>query len=414
MKNLKYFLTVLVASLVAIPFSFAEKTSGALSEESYVEAKQEFSFAIAREILERDGAELSNLFLSPTSLNLALSMLLEGARSQTYDEMLWALGYPQGTDVMDVHQLNKNYVELIQSRDNEGFTLSINNSIWSDESFPLTEEFVKNVGHYYTATIGTRDFRSKSQSVSDEINDWACSSTEKRICKVIDANTVQSLDLLMANAIYFKGTWVQSFDSKLTQMDSFKVAGDSARSVAMMSSESRFYYFEKDGAQVVKIPFKGEKSSMFVVLPPKGESERFASWMADEMFQTNFWMNVDQEGSMRIVDLKLPKFKLSSSRILNEDLKSMGMRSIFDHADLSGLSLLSTRVDFVKQDAFIQVDEEGAEAAAVTTIGATTTGAEPELRASMNVNRPFFIGIRDDLRGEFLFFGVITDPAWEE
>ncbi|MCY7279144.1 MAG: serpin family protein, partial [Phormidesmis sp. CAN_BIN44] len=222
----------------------------------------------------------------------------------------------------------------------------------------------------------------------------------------IDADQV----MFLINAIYFKGKWMNEFDKSQTTDQPFTLAGGRQKQHAMMSQRGDYRYTENQQFQAVSLPYGKGRTSLYVFLPkPNSNLADFQKTLTAENWQT--WMKTfgKREGS-----IQLPRFKMEYETQLRKSLSALGMGIAFDpsKADFSNLSATSTRIDEVKHKTFVEVNEEGTEAAAVTSTGIRATSAQMDVAPfSMTVDRPFFCAIRDNKTGEILFMGAIVDPA---
>ena len=390
------------------------------TNEDVLKAQNEFGHRLLRDILEKEQNQ-KNVFISPPSAFLALSMLLEGAESTTRQSILTGLNLNNGKTFtnQDIHLANQDYMNaLLQGAGSDAQTLILANGIFVETSFPLRKTYIDALDSYYDVWATNVEFSQNPEEAADIINAWAARSTRDRIDQVITADAARDLVLLLANAIYFKGTWENKFDSDDTRsiVDYFTMSDGTKVEAQVMSrlDDMKYYKNSETGTQALHLPFEGERTSFYIVLPPVVDGEvNSKEWVAQNAMNDDFWRLIDNESTFSEVDLELPKFKFKTKRELNDNLTQLGMGEIFSpNADFSRLSAKQTYVSFVNQDAFIQVDEEGAEAAAVTTIGITPTSMPMSI--PFYVNRPFLMAIRDKVKGTFLFYGFVERPVWED
>ena len=374
-----------------------------------VAANSRFGFKLFAELLKAEPG--SNVFISPASVAIALAMTYNGASAATQEAMAQTLEL-QG---MSLDEANQAYAALLQTLETADpkVQLAIANSLWARQDIQFNTDFLQRVKLFYDAEVTSLDFTSPSSV--DTINGWVNENTNGKIPTILDQISGDAI-LYLINAIYFKGTWIKAFDPKLTQDSMFNLLGGSQKQVPMMMRSDAFRYLRGDGFQAVSLPY-GEKDgegrfSMYVFLPDEGSSldallngltaERWNEWMA---------MFGPAEG-----DLAMPRYRLEYEVGLNDALKALGMAVAFDpqQADFSAMVDLKPENVFisnVKHKTFVEVNEEGTEAAAVTSVemGVTSAREEPQ-RFSMIVDRPFFVAIRDDQSGEVLFMGAIVAP----
>lgn len=346
----------------------------------------------------------ANVFISPFSVSTVLQMVGNGAAGETKSEMqsvLKTAGVP--TDM-----LNAACRDLNQSLNSQtNVVLDLANAIWYQDGIRLKPGFVSANQNYFLAKLAGVDF--KSPGSAQTINHWADQSTRGKIREVVRWPLPPLTRLVLANAVYFKGKWEHPFATNQTRPQVFHSAhGD--RQVPMMGQRGRFSYQEGDGYQAVRLPYSGGRLHMCLFLPETNSSP--AKLLAD--FNGESWRNIilsrfrDREGT-----LALPRFKLNYDVELNEPLEALGMRRAFTPgADFSAMADEPLFVSEVKQKSYVEVNEEGTEAAAVTTgMMRATAMIRPLEPFEMIVDRPFFFVIEDKQTGTFLFAGVVYDPG---
>ena len=389
--------------------------------------QNEFGHHLFSEILLEKAKDTENVFISPPSAYLALAMLLEGAEGTTREVLLDGLkwgGINRDSNmyrhyVQAISEAHQHFLKTMQGMNSDALTLTLANSLWSELTLPVQSTYVEALKNYYDAQVTNVDFDNDPGNAASMINSWAATSTNNRIPVIISEDMIKrnQLKMLLASAIYFKGTWDREFDKDatvtiddyFTKTDGTKVAADVMHDRSGMS----YYHDAQTEAQVLELPFEGGTSSFYIALPPFDANAK--EWVAQNAMDENFWNNVDDMSFEEDVILELPKFKFQTAKTLNDNLVQLGMGEIFNGADFSGISDENLVVSYVKQDAFVQVDEEGAEAAAITSIGIRIESVSivPRRVIHFQVNRPFLMAIRDKETGTFLFYGLIEDPVWE-
>jgi serpin B len=372
--------------------------------EKLATANTGFAFDLLKQITREQPG--TNVFISPFSVSTALQMVGNGAAGETKAEMqrvLKTAGLPAGT-------LNSACKDLNQSLNSQpGVTLNLANAIWYKKEIRLKPEFVSVNQQFFQADLGGVDF-SKPES-AQTINDWADTSTRGKIKQVVQWPFDPLTRVILANAIYFKGRWDRPFDKQATKDHAFNVLpGGTPKLVPMMWQHGHFNYQQGDGFQAVRLPYAGGHLQMYLFLPDTNSSP--TKLLAD--FNVETWRDKilpkfqDAEGT-----LALPRFKLDYDVTLNDPLKALGMRRAFtDDADFSAMADEPLCVSEVKQKSFVEVNEEGTKAAAVTTVRMRPTGVfRPEKPFEMIVDRPFLFIIADDQTKSILFMGVIYDPT---
>jgi serine protease inhibitor len=355
-----------------------------------------------------------NVVLSPVSAALDLSMVLNGADGQTRQEMLSALSL-SGWELSAINEANAQLIKVIRTPANS-ITLSVADSLWADSRrVTLRPGYVKQTQAWYDAEMTDIDF--SDPTAATQINGWASKETHGRIAKVIDRIDPADL-LLLLNAVYFKGQWTHKFDKAQTQQRDFTLAGGSIKPVPRMAQSGRFDYFETPQLQAVRLSFGDGDLAMEVLLPAKSSS----LGALEAQLTAEHWTNWQAQYAPRSGTIELPRFELKSNYRLNEPLQALGMTRAFhpDGAQLTGMfssapgPLRTSRfvISSVVQSTYWKVDEEGSEAAAVTTTGIRASAvARPAQPFRMIVDRPFFCAIEDRRSGALLFVGAIYDPA---
>ena len=357
----------------------------------------DFSFDLLKETIKN--SDESNVFISPLSVSLALGMLRNGAVGTTKTEMEAALKMSGLSD----SEINE-YYRLMQSNlpgMDPKTKLSIANSIWArdDISFKVKPEFLKTNSDYFNAYIKTLDFNQTW--ALDTINGWANRKTNGLIPKVL-TDIDSSIMMLLMNAIYFKGTWVTQFDKKATSEYAFTNEFNAQVKVNMMNATDTFAYASDDKAQYLDMPYGNKSFSMTVILPT---ATKTTDDVLNQLNSSSF-SKIVSEMKVQKVHVFFPRFKVKNTFMLNAMLQSMGMKKAFqENAEFDGIaSMKPLFVSFVQHDTYVEVTEEGTEAAAVTTIGVGTTSVGPT-EPYFIANKPFLFVIRERSTGVILFVG---------
>jgi serine protease inhibitor len=355
-----------------------------------------------------------NVVLSPVSAALNVSMVLNGADGETKQEMLAALSL-NGWEVDAINTANARLIKTIRAPTNS-ITLSVADSIWTDSRHArLRPDYVNRVRASYDTEMSDLDF--SDPSAVRRINRWASNETQGKIPQVLDRIHPADLVLLL-NAVYFKGQWAHKFDKARTRQREFTLNGGTTRQVQRMAQSGRFEYFATADMQAIRLPFGAGDLVMAVLLPAKSSSlSALEAQLTPEQ-----WKAWQARYTLHPGTIEVPRFELKSDYRLNGPLQNLGMKRAFDPngAQLTGM-LESTHgqgsvghlfISSVLQSTYWKVDEEGSEAAAVTTTGIRASAvARPEQPFQMVVNRPFFCAIQDQRSGALLFIGAIYDPA---
>jgi serpin B len=366
-------------------------------EQSLVSAANDFSFGLFRQIAA--AKKDSNAFTSPLSASMALGMTMNGAAGTTYSQMKSTLAFGSATDA-DINASYKSLIALLRGLD-PSVDFRIANSIWYRSGFPVEQPFIDVTKNAFDATVTGLDFSSPSAVTT--INDWVSGATAAKIPKIIDKIENDQV-MFLINAIYFKGSWRDKFDPAETKDDTFHgIAGD--QPMKLMHRHGKMLLASNSQFVAADLPYGNSAYSMTVLLPNPGTTvDQLAASLQSGAWTT--WMGQFHELT---TDIWMPRLKLEWQRELNDDLKAMGMRDAFipDGADFTRMSSTQGRklyIDKVKQKTYVDINEEGTEAAAVTSVGVSVTSLPPSLR----VDRPFIFVIRERLSGTILFMGKIV------
>ncbi len=353
-------------------------------------------------------SESGNLFFSPYSIESALAMTSLGARGTTLNEMNAALQFPGGIPHRAVAAQNA----LLNQKGERPYRLAVANALWGQQGLAFQPDFLNQSKEFYGAGLNQVDYRSNPEGARKTINDWVEKQTNSKITDLLPKGSVTSdMRLILTNAIYFKGDWANQFDKDSTNPnDTFQLATGGTTPVAMMNRTGNYKYFEGTGFQALTLPYKGNDLSLVVLLPRQanGLPALEKSLTAETLTQ---WTT---QGTVREVQVGLPKFKLTSSFSLGEPLKALGMALPFTpSADFSALCASdSLFISSVVHKAFVDVNEEGTEAAAATGVLMQTTAMrQPVPPVVFRADHPFLFVIRDNRSGAALFVGRVVNPG---
>lgn len=378
-----------------------------VQESAVVESSQDFSLKLFKAISALPSEAESNLFISPFSVSTALSMALNGAAGQTYSEMQTLL------ELSDLSEDERNSAyktvhELLSGIDQK-VLFEIANSMWYRYGFQILPDFVETNRRYFYAEVASLDF--SAPSATDIINNWVNEKTHGKIDKILNEIPEDAV-LYIINAIYFKAMWQYEFDKEYTQEENFYVTPQTPVKTAMMKTTADLKYYEDSTAQVVDLPYGRGHFSMTVFLPkPAVSLDEFIANMDNSR-----WNRYLNHLEVKNGTVGFPKLKIEYKLLMNDVLQQLGMSSAFDGgADFSRIRASGgIFISRVIHKTFLQVDEEGTEAAAATVIGFRETSIGPEPDFYMNLNRPFMFVIREKETGAILFMGKIIKPSWEE
>ena len=388
----------------------APPSSPEILPETY-DANNTFAVEFYRQLSSDDELAGKNLFLSPVSIYVAFSVLYEGAKGNTAAQIEDVFGFDP-----DQEARHGNIDMMLSSlnRDDPHATLDMANALWISEQYKLYDSYVDTARDVYLAHVENVSFTDSKDGVK-KINQWASDNTNEKIPKVIGPNDVNDMTLaVINNAIYFKGTWLAQFPEEHTEKGDFWTGTDSVRADFMdMGGPAAFNYTSSDGAEVLQLPYKGDRLSMLVILPydRDGIGDLEDSLSADVIRK---WQDGLQETEIQV---SIPKLEMKTKYLLNGSLKNMGMPDAFHKKDakFGGMADISTLpgniyVSKAIHDAYVKVNEEGTEAAAVTTIIVAIDEAVPQPQAFI-ADHPFIFLIQDDESGAILFMGRVSDPT---
>lgn len=386
-----------ILMLALLPLTAAAQAEDVLKRGTGAEASgSSFTFEFFQDITSNDGSDI--VFVSPLSASLALSMTANGADEATLDEMLSVLG--QDASINELNEYNRSVMDFLASGP-VGIELNVANSIWVSDLFPVRSRFCKTAVRYYDATVSNLDFSDPtSPSV---INNWCSENTNGRISKMIESID-PATQMYLLNALYFKGMWSCPFDAARTREDIFHGNNRSSK-VEFMHNTASFPYYTGPEGSVLELPYGDGSFVMDIFLPAEGTSaEEFVSGLDSEALSTlTGLLQTDR------IKVSIPKFKAEYETSLIATLQRLGMRTAFTPAaDFSGIAREPLMISEVKQKTFIEVNEEGSEAAAVTSVGIMRTSLAPD-PFEFKADRPFVFLIRGRESGPVLFMGIVRN-----
>ena len=375
------------------------------SEVKLKESSNQFGIKLFRKIVENE--QNKNIFISPLSVSMALGMTYNGADSTTLEAMHETLEYGD----LSIDEVNESYQSLIKllTELDPKVIFEIANSIWYREGVSVENDFLNINQTYFNAVVRALDF--SSDDAADIINAWVDENTNGKIDKIVDSPINPLTVMFLINAIYFKGTWTYEFDEENTRDDTFFLPDGSEKECKMMSHQCDHNYFENELFQAIDLPYGDAGFSMTILLPKPGIN--IDSLIAQ--FSNDSWNSWISSFSAQEVNLYLPKFKMEYKISLKNVLCALGMSIAFDpyQADFTKINTNGNLyISNVKHKTFVKVNEEGTEAAAVTSVEITLTSIGSSI--TMHINRPFVFAIRENHSGTILFVGKIVEPIWED
>jgi serpin B len=359
--------------------------------------------------LERQQPD-KNLFFSPTSISLALAMTAAGARGPTLAEMAKVLHLDQ-----DLAQAHAHYHQLLEQWNavdpKRAYRLRVANRLWGQKGYPIRPEFLALTRQQYGAEMLLVDFaQAEGEAARAEINQWVQQQTNDTIKDLIPKGVLNALiRLVLTNAVYFKGDWLKPFDKKNTRDEDFIISASRKVKAPLMHQTATLGYADAETLQVLDMPYAGSELSMVVLLPKKADG---LAELEKTISVARLAELLSKLGLHR-VSTYMPRFKMEAAFSLNETLEALGMRRAFSgDADFSGISSAETLyISAVLHKAYVDVNEQGTEAAAATAVviramAARLSAPVPVFRA----DHPFLFLIRDTRSGNILFVGRLTSP----
>ncbi|MFY9223147.1 MAG: serpin family protein [Blastocatellia bacterium] len=366
----------------------------------FIRANNSFSLEVFKAVYSSN--KNKNIFISPFSLALNLSILLNGAKENTYQEIVQALDL----ESFSLPQINANYQKLanLLTLSDSKLLLQISNSLWANNNLSFCPTFLNQVKDYYKAEINNLDF-SNSSSVN-YINDWVKKVSLGKIPEIIKDIEAETI-LIILNAIYFKGIWTRQFNRQNTEEKPFYLSEQSIKLCPMMISEDLENCLVKSDFSAIDLPYGDGRFSFSVFLPKENLSlESFCQSLSQENWHN--WFS-DEWSKGKVI---IPRFRLTFNTDLKSFLSQLGISSLFSNANLGFLANtnLALKVNKFIQNTFLDVNEEGTEAIAVT-MSLTMAAGMPLV---LEFNRPFFYTIKDNLTGLILFMGTLVNPQGKD
>ncbi|MDD1689755.1 MAG: serpin family protein [Methanoregula sp.] len=389
--------------------------SGPVSDSgnSVVAANNRFAFDLYSRLAKDPEYTGDNIFFSPFSISSALAVTYEGARGSTADEIRSVFHYPENTSLL--RQEYSTTIADINSQ-NARYTLLNANALWAEKTYPFLPGYINTAQTYYSANTTNLDFINDPDAAQTTINRWVEEKTRNTIRDLVPAGSITPMTrLVITDAVYFKGTWVRQFDKNKTRNADFKLSSGKNVPVPMMerTDEDAVYpYAETGTVQILKIPYEqgnGTELSMLILLPKNDDLAAAENYLDPDNLS-----ELQNSSASRRVMVYLPKFTLETKYSLRQTLSEMGMPTAFGDADFSGMD--GTRylsIQEIIHQAYVDVNEEGTEAAAATAVvmwgkGAAPTGDPiPVFRA----DHPFIFLIQDNTSGNILFIGRVENPT---
>ncbi|MHC4243751.1 MAG: serpin family protein [Planctomycetota bacterium] len=399
--------TATMAGLLPVEQATArEKTDKQL----VVSGNNEFAFELYAKLNGKEG----NLFFSPYSISTALSLAYCGARGETETEMATVLHLPTATkDTFGQMQFHSAFGKIIKDLNNRGekggYELRVANALWGQNGYGFLEEYLELIETNYGGKLNEVDFIRAAESARKTINKWVEKKTNDKIKNLIKKGVLNSMTrLVLTNAIYFKGNWARQFEKDKTNDALFTLADGEKVDAAMMNQTAEFGYLETESFQGLELPYVDDELSMIIFLPKEIDClDEFEKTLTVENLSK--WLNKLYKCE---VVVSVPKFKMTSEFDLASVLKSMGMTDAFSsNANFSGINgQRDLFISAVIHKAYVDVNEEGTEAAAATAVTMKLTSVMPGRIPVFKADHPFLFLIRDNDSGSILFIGRVMNP----
>ena len=376
---------------------------GCVFARDVIEANNRFAINLYSQYKSEEG----NIFFSPFSISTAMAMVYEGAEGKTAKEIKSVFGFPK----YDNSRRNQ-YSDLlseINKKDKE-YALNTANALWAEQDFQFLDEYITTVEEYYKGKTTNLDFKNEPDSSRLIINNWVEEKTNNKIKDLFPEESIHpQTRLVLTNAIYFKAEWLKQFDADKTRDMNFRVNPDKSIKVPMMQRTDRksiFNYTQNEDLQILEMPYTGEDLSMLILLPFDNDIE-----VLENSFTIEKLTEWKKSLRKRRVKIYIPKFKFKTKYFLFETLSNLGMPTAFTNsADFSGMTgTKDLEIDKVIHQAFIEVNEEGTEAAAATGIGMMPTSMPPPTPI-FKADHPFIFIIQQNETGNILFMGRVSNP----
>jgi serpin B len=371
--------------------------------DAVVSANNQFAFDLYSQFKEESKDE--NIFFSPYSISVALTITYEGARGQTAKEMLSVLHIPEAPNLR-----RSNFAKIINeiNKPDKKYKLSTANALWAQKGYKFLEAYTNTIEKYYGGRVTNLDFVKEGEKSRQTINRWVEEQTYNKIRDLIPKGFLtEATILVLTNAIYFNGTWGLQFDPKDTRDENFTTITGQIVKVPMMrliGEDTEFNYAETDEIQILEMPYEGEDLSMLIILPKENNLEDVEESITPEKLSK--WKDMLKK---QRVDIYIPKFKFETKYFMAKTLAKMGMPTAFtESADFSGMDeTKKLYIQDVIHQAFVEVNEKGTESAGTTAVIMEGEHITPVFRA----DRPFIFIIQQKDTGNILFLGRVSDPS---
>lgn len=378
----------------------------AADQADIVDGNTRFAFDLYKVL--KQGEAGKNIFISPFSISTALAMTYTGARGDTESQMAHALRFSLPQERL--HTAFSGLLEDLNSA--KGYELAVANRLWGQKDYPFLKSFLDFIDAHYRGGFEEVDYVDNREESRRIINQWVEAQTKQKIRELLLKEDLKpATRLVLTNAIYFKGGWRAKFDPQKTAPAPFLLENGGTAQASFMTQTGRFRYFMNDDFEALELPYAGDRLSMVVLLPQKGvKLEKIESLLSADTLRS--WRSEMTETEIRVF---LPRFRTETRFELNGPLAALGMPDAFDEnlADFSGImGKKDLHISKVIHKAFVDVNEEGTEAAAATAVVMDTKSLRMEI--DFRADRPFVYAIVDGRSGSVLFLGRLMNPRTAE
>ncbi len=410
MKKYILFSTVLFMFLVACKTQTDHTTQSSNNIQQMPRSLQNnmYAFDVFKALHQQNSG---NIILSPFSISTALAMTYGGAKGETAEQMQNTLYFNENNETF--HQEFSAWKEQIMASGNKNDQLQSANSLWAQKDFHFVDDFFQLIEQYYQSSLYKVDFKNGNrETIRNQINDWVAERTNDLIDELITPGILlEDTRLVLINAIYFLSQWKIAFDSSATREDKFFVENGNSVKVPFMYMRDVLNFYENEKMQVLEMEYEGSDFSMVAVLPSENSSIK---QLLNQTQGEDFWQMLEKL-ELQEVEVLFPSFKTRSRFDLEDVLSAMGMPLAFSNkADFSGMTQENDlKIDKVIHEAYIDVNEQGTEAAAstaVTMIRKTSTIDQEPIKV-FRADRPFIYFIKENQSNTILFLGKVNDPS---
>jgi len=377
-----------------------------------VDANNQFALDYYSKLKSKDSG---NIFFSPFSISSAFVMTYEGAKGQTADEMRSVFYFPEDSNLRRTE-----YTSIFDeiNKGDKKYKLSSANALWGQQDYQFSKDFFDNVEKYYGGKATNLDFKKDPEGSRITINNWVENQTNNKIQNLIPAGVIKTMTkLVLTNAVYFKGEWVKQFNKNDTKEENFRTSNSGTVKAQMMQrtdDEAIFNYAENSNLQMLEMPYSGDELSILFLLPKNDNLTKLEVILSTKNISD--WKNDLEKQRVKVY---IPKFKFETKYFMADDLKAIGMPLAFsDSADFSGMTATGKKdlkIDEAIHQAFVEVNEEGTEAAAATAVVMIPLGVAPGPHKEPKIpifraDHPFIFLIQQKSTGDILFIGRVVNP----